>query len=191
MKDIEIEIQVNIEKPEALMDFLRKNAEFKSERRQVDRYFTPAHRDFTAVRPVNEWLRLREADGLFSLNYKNWHRDENGMSHYCDEYEIKIENLETAGKIFNALDFRPVVTVDKIRKAWIYKKYKITLDAVRDVGDFVEIEYINGGEDVEPAEITGEMVEFLKSIDCGKIRRNYQGYAFRALFPGEAKDEEI
>ncbi len=192
MKDIEIEIQVSIEKPEVLVKFLQEKAEFKSEKRQIDEYFTPAHRDFTAQRPINEWLRLRDSGGSYSLNYKNWHRDEKGMSHYCDEYETKIEDFGKAKKILGALNFKPVVIVDKNRKTWIYKNYKITLDSVKNVGDFVEVEYINKeGEEVEPARITEEMIDFLKSVGCGKIKRNYQGYAFLALFPQEAKDEEV
>jgi len=34
------------------------------------------------------------------------------------------------------------------------------------------------------------MVNFLKSIGCGKIERNYVGYLFQLLFPEEVKFEE-
>ena len=34
---------------------------------------------------------------------------------------------------------------------------------------------------------TDEMVEFLKSLGCGKIERDYVGYPFKLLFPGEVK----
>lgn len=46
MKDIEIEIQVRIENNGVLLEFLHKNGEFKSEKRQIDEYFSPAHRNF-------------------------------------------------------------------------------------------------------------------------------------------------
>ena len=64
MNNIEIEIQVNIENSKPLIEFLEKNAEFKLEEHQIDEYFSPAHRDFVAVRPVNEWLRLRNSKNL-------------------------------------------------------------------------------------------------------------------------------
>lgn len=102
-KDIEIEIQVNVEHSKPLIEFLEKNGNFQSEKRQIDEYFSPAHRDFLSVRPVAEWLRLRDDEGKYSLNYKNWHFDKNGKSHYCDEFETKLENIEPAKKIFRPL----------------------------------------------------------------------------------------
>jgi len=185
MENTEIEIQVKIEKSQALLDFLEKNAEFKAQKRQIDEYFTPAHHDFTAVRPIKEWLRLRDAEGNYSVNYKNWHFDDQGKSHYCDEYETKIENLDKIKKILTALNFKSLSIVDKTRKTWLYKDYEIAVDSVKNLGDFVEIEYKGKEKSVKPKKITEEMIAFLKQIDCGKIERNYLGYPFQLLFPNE------
>lgn len=189
MDNIEVEITVNIEHSKPLIEFLKKNAELKSEERQIDEYFSPAHRDFIKVRPVKEWLRLRDENGKYSINYKNWHYNEQGKSFYCDEYESKIENLDKVKKILENLDFKFLVKVDKVRKTWIYKDYEIDLDSVKELGDFVEIEYI-GKEEVDPKKTTEEMVDFLKNLGCGKIKRDYIGYPFRLLFPDEVKFEE-
>lgn len=187
-KNIEIEIQVNVEKSGPLLEFLGKNAVFQSEKRQMDEYFSPAHRDFLSIRPVEEWFRLREAEGRCSLNYKRWHYDESGKSHYCDEFETKLDDLNSVKKILAALDFKPLVVVEKTRKIWNYKDYEIAVDAVKNLGDFVEIEYI-GQNEADPAKITEEMIGFLKEIGVGKITRNYVGYPFLMLFPEEAKYE--
>lgn len=189
MTDVEIEIQVNIENNKSLLAFLEKNADFKSEKHQIDRYFSPTHRSFTEVRPIREWLRLRDSGGKYFITYKNWHYDESDKSHYCDEYETKIENLDQLKKILDVLDFKFVVEVDKLRKTWTYKDYEVAVDSVKSLGDFVEIEYI-GKEEVDPKKITEEMINFLKSIGCGKIKRNYVGYPFQLLFPEEVKYEE-
>ncbi|MDD5569493.1 MAG: class IV adenylate cyclase [Candidatus Pacebacteria bacterium] len=191
MKDIEIEIQVNIENSEPLLAFLEKNADFQKENHQSDEYFSPAHRDFTENRPIKEWLRLRDSDGKYSINYKNWHFDENGRSQYCDEYETEVNDLNQIRNIFKALNFKPLVAVDKTRKTWIYKNYEIDIDSVKGLGDFVEIEYIGKGEGADPKKITDEMVDFLKNIACGKVKRNYVGYPFQLLFPGETNYEEV
>ncbi|TRZ64735.1 MAG: class IV adenylate cyclase [Spirochaetia bacterium] len=187
--NIEIEIQVNVENPKPLIEFLEKSGNFQSEKHQVDEYFSPAHRDFLGVRPAKEWLRLRDADGKYSINYKNWHFDENGKSHHCDEFETKIESIDQARKIFSALNFKSLVVVDKLRKIWAYKDYEVATDSVRSLGDFVEIEYIGKDESIDPKKVTEEMVEFLKKVGCGKITRNYVGYPFLMLFPEEAKYE--
>jgi len=190
MKDIEIEITVNIENSKPLIEFLEKNAEFKKEKHQVDEYFSPAHRNFIEVRPVKEWLRLRNEDGKYSINYKNWHYDDDPeRSSYCDEYETKIEGLDKIKKILEALDLKSLVKIDKTRKTWIYKDYEIDVDSVQELGNFVEIEYI-GKEKVDPKKKTDEMINFIKKLGCGKIKRDYIGYPFRLLFPNEAKWEE-
>ena len=189
-KNIEIEIQVNVENVQPLIEFLKANGDFQAEKHQLDEYFSPAHRDFIAVRPVAEWLRLRDADGKYSINYKNWHFDESGKSHYCDEFETKIEDINKIRNIFSVLNFKPLVTVDKLRKIWTYKDYEIDVDFVKGLGDFVEIEYIGKDENVEPKKITEEMINFIKEVGCGKIKRNYVGYPFQLLFPNEVKFEE-
>ena len=189
MKDIEIEIQVKVKNDKPLLDFLHKNGQFQSEKHQVDEYFSPAHKDFLSVRPVKEWLRLRDADGKYSINYKNWHYDDKGKSHYCDEYETEIEDLDTLKKILDSLNFKSLVIVDKVRRIWVYKDYEIGIDSVKDLGNFIEIEYVGKAEKVEPEKITAEMMNFLKEVGCGKVERNYVGYPFQLLFGDEVKFE--
>jgi adenylate cyclase class 2 len=188
MNDIEIEIQVKIERTKPLLIFLRENGRFQGQKRQIDEYFSPPHRDFLAIRPTKEWLRLRSAERKCSINYKNWHYDDKGKSHYCDEYESGIEDIRKFKKILGALNFKSVVAVDKVRKIWTYKDYEIGIDSVRNLGDFIEIEYI-GKKKVDADKTTAEMISFLKKIGCGKIERNYVGYPFQLLFKDEVKFE--
>ncbi len=190
MQNIEIEIQVNIENSKPLLDFLEKNARFVSEKCQIDEYFVPAHRNFIDIRPVKEWLRLRNNDDKYSINYKNWHFNTDGKSEFCDEYESVIESLDQVKNILRILDFKPLVQVEKLRKIWKYKNYEIAVDTVKNLGDFVEIEYIGDKENVDPVAITETMISFLKKQDCGIIKRNYVGYPFQLLFPNEIEYEE-
>jgi adenylate cyclase, class 2 len=189
--DREIEIQVQIEKSKDLKSFLKKNAKFIGEEHQVDKYFSPKHRDFLKVRPIVEWLRLRESSGKLSINYKNWHVDKSGRTHFCDEYETLIGSIDQLEKIFAPLDIKQITVVDKLRKIYLYKDYEISLDSIKGLGDFVEIEYKGKSAKVGPSKITKEMVKFLKDLNCGKISRNYVGYPFQLLFPNEVKVEEV
>lgn len=185
--NIEIEIQVKVEKLKPLMRFLKAKADFQGEKHQIDEYFSPIHKDFLRVRPVSEWLRLRSAGGQFSINYKNWHREKDGKSYYCDEFETKIGSAEVAKNILSALNFRPITAVDKLRKIYTYKDYEVAIDSVKDLGDFVEIEYVGKNSKADPKKITSEMIDFLKRIGCGEIKINYGGYPYLLLFPKEAK----
>lgn len=190
MKDTEIEIQVNIENIKPLIDFLDKNADFQKEICQTDEYFSPKGKKFIKHRPVKEWLRLRNSDGTYYINYKNYYYDKNGKSVYCDEYETKLEDIDKLNKIFKALNYESLVIVDKTRKVWTYKDYEISIDSVKNLGDFVEIEYINKNKKQDPKRITDKMVSFLKDIGCGRIKRNYVGYPFQLMFSEEVKFEE-
>lgn len=192
MKNKEIEIQVNIENIEPLLNLLGKDGVFKYENRQIDEYFTPPHKNFVETFPCKEWLRLRNSDGKYSINYKNWYYDENGKSmSYCEERETKIEDIEQIKDIFKFLDFKPLVVVDKIRKVWNYKNYEIAVDKVQGLGDYVEMEYIGQEEEADPTEVIKEMKNFLKSLNLGKIILNTVGYPYQLLFPDKVKYEEL
>jgi len=188
--NIEIEIQVNIENVQPLLSFLETEGTFKHEIRQVDEYFSPAHDDFLALRPVSRWLRIRQTEKGNSLNYKNWYFDEAGKSsNYCDEFETKIEDVAATKKILEALNFKNIVIVDKTRKIWEFEDFEIAIDSVKDLGNFVEIEYIGKDENIDPKKVTKEMITFLKSLEVGKITRNHVGYPFLMLFPDEVEYE--
>lgn len=190
-KDIEIEIQVQVQKIKELVAFLKKNAEFVGEFRQIDSYFTPVHKDFTKTRPIKEWLRLRESSGKYSINYKNWHYGKDGRSHFADEYETLIGDIDQFNKIFKALNLKKITVVDKKRKIWLYKNYEIALDSIKGLGNFVEIEYKGKIVNKKPHDITKDMIEFLNKFNVGEISRNFVGYPFQLMFPDEVEFEKL
>lgn len=191
MKDIEIEVQLRVESTDKLIAFLEAEADFTGEAYQKDEYCVPAHRDFVAVKPVREWLRLRESNKGSSVNYKNWHYDNDGRSTHCDEYETPVSDIDQMRKIFKAVDIKPLITVEKKRKTYRYKDYEVALDEITGLGSFVEVEYKGEDQTVVPQEVTAGMIAWLKEIDCGKIERNYVGYPFMLLYPDEVTFEEV
>jgi adenylate cyclase, class 2 len=177
---MEIELKVTIEYVQPLLSLLEKEGSFSYEDHQIDYYYVPAHRNFLAEKPIKEWLRLRDSNGTFYITYKKRYYNADGTSNHADEHEVEIKNLETGKKIFEVLNFVPIITVDKIRKAWRYKEYEICVDKVADLGDFVEIEY-KGTRMVEPNAETDEMMKFLEGLNCGKIVRPRKGYPWMLL----------
>lgn len=187
MTDKEIEIQVQVDNIGPLLEFLKANGKFQAKHHQIDEYFTPSHRNFLGVRPAVEWLRLRDSNGIFSTTYKNWHVDQDGKTQYADEYETKVDSLEQLRKIFTVINIKPLITVNKERDIWMYKDYEVAIDRIKCLGDFVEIEYKGVSHEIDPKKITSEMVNFLKDLGCGTIKRNYVGYPFMLLYPEEVK----
>lgn len=189
MNDIEIELQLKIEHTESLRQFLKEKADFIHDVIQIDTYYIPEHRNFLAVDPVEEWLRLREQGDRYSITCKNWHFDQDGKSHYCDEYETDIGSKEQLSKIFNVLNMKIVATVNKKRSIWNYEDFEIALDQVKGLGDFLEIEY--KGKDTDVLQVRNTMLNFIKRFDCGKIYANNRGYPFMILFPERVELEEL
>lgn len=176
---MEIEIKVKVENIRPLLTFLEEKGKFKYTHNQIDEYYTPAHRNFVDVNPIEEWLRLRNSNGKFFITYKKHYYEEDGRSHYADEFESAIDNLEQMNNIFKVLNFKYLITVDKNRSSWNYNDYEISLDSVKELGEFVEVEY--KGKDANPKEITDQMMQFLMELECGNLERNFKGYPYLLL----------
>jgi len=188
--DKEIEIQVEVGKIKPLLDFLKKKAKLIGETSQIDRYFTPKHRDFLEKYPTEEWLRLRDAGGKFTINYKHWKYDSSDRGLFADEFESVIENIDQLEKIFASLDMKEVTTIHKIsRQTWVYKDYEIVLDKIKNLGEFIEIEYCGNNKKLDYKKINAEMIKFLKDLGCGKVTQNHSGYPYMMLFPDKVKYE--
>lgn len=190
MKDTEIEIQVKVARTKKLLEFLNSSAKLVGSFQQIDEYYTPKHRVFTKIRPVKEWLRLRKSEQGASITYKNWKYNKSGKSWHCDEYETEVKNLKQMKSIFAVLNFKLLCTVNKKRTIWKHKNYEISLDKVRGLGSFIEMEY-KGKKNIKVTHAVSEMINFLKELSCGKIQRNNGGYPFMLMFPKEVKFEEL
>jgi len=182
VSDIEIEIKVKVAHADRLEAYLGKHGTPTGEGDQKDDYYTPAHRNFMDKNPVEEWFRIRGTDSG-KLTYKRWHFDEAGHSNYCDEYESGVDDVGQMRKILAALNFEFLVTVEKHRRTWMWGDYEVAIDAVANLGDFVEVEYKGTAVGADPAKITRDMVEFLKSAGCTDIQRSHSGYPFALLHP--------
>ena len=71
--------------------------------------------------------------------------------------------MEAIRRLLEALDFTPLVTVDKTREEWKLTEIEIVFDHVVDAGDFVEFEFKGDAENVGDA--TTRLEEFIASLD--------------------------
>lgn len=138
--DIETEIKIRISK-DVFKDielFMKANAKFLKESKQIDTYYQPTYRKFLkdGEETINEWLRIGIRGNKKILNYKNWHDNM-----YCDEYEVEIDDENNLDKIFKILGLEEIAVVNKVRNTYLYlNKYEIALDYVKELGYFIEIE---------------------------------------------------
>ena len=128
--DIETEIKIALTEKEFrnLAILLKDKAQYQGEMLQSDTYFATR-------KNKQEYLRIGRRGNKNILTYKA-KREKN-----CEELEVELDDGETLGKIFTALNFEQIGVVEKVRQTYLYlNKYEIVLDQVKNVGYFIEIE---------------------------------------------------
>lgn len=175
MRYIEVEKKFALPNPDALKATLDALGGKPSEpTRQVDAYYNAPHRDFLAPQAISEWLRVRTEDRGASLNFKRWHPIDALVKTHADEYETTVSDVEAVRRLLEALDFTPLVTVDKTREEWQLPDVEVVFDHVIDAGDFVEFEFKGDATDVEDA--TARLESFIDSlgVELGEpVNRGY------------------
>lgn len=126
---------------------------------QKDVYYTPAHKNFLDAKPISEWLRLRKTASEITINYKNWgnHNGNNKIS--CKEIEVGIDDLNGMLQIFEALELKEIIVVEKNRNSWKYKDIIISIDEITNLGDYIELEFASNLFEDE-----NESLEYIKDV---------------------------
>lgn len=120
--------------------------------RQVDTYFDAPHRDFAET---DEAVRLRRescaGEERSLLAYKGPLVE--AASKTREEHETTVADGDEARAIAEALGFTVAATVGKDREVYALDGYTVTLDAVDDLGEFVEVETTVDRADDDPIDI--------------------------------------
>lgn len=180
MQNIEVELKFLLNNGNKLKEKLNAIAvPGKVDEYQKDAYFVPAHRDFLNVKPIAEWIRLRQSPKGTSINYKNWLYNGWEKAVACDEFETKLESFDQMEQILLRLDFKQIIIVEKKRTTRQYGKAEIALDEVTDLWTYIEIEAKGEFENKESAiEYVYQIAQELEA-DLGE--QDFRGYPYRLL----------
>ncbi|MFB6171790.1 MAG: class IV adenylate cyclase [Haloarculaceae archaeon] len=144
---------------------------------QVDTYYDAPHRDFAET---DEALRLRretdlDADATTTrITYKGPLVDAQSKTRH--EAETAVEDGAAIAAVLDGLGFQPAATVEKERDRYRLDGYTVTLDAVADLGEFVEVEREAADEDVDEAREGAFAVLRSLGLDpAAQIRTSYLG----------------
>lgn len=177
--NLEIEIKIQLDKNTFfnVKEKVKKLAKFEKISHQIDEYFTPVHRNFVAPEFPFEWLSIRKRGEKVILAYKHYYPENVELTTHCDEFETEIENPDQLEKIFSALNFKKLVTVEKEREIYTYKdEFEIALDIVKELGYFIEVEAMKNFGSIEA---TREKVfEFAKNLGLDISKTDKRGYPF-------------
>jgi adenylate cyclase class 2 len=144
---------------------------------QVDTYYNAPHRDFLEPESVSEWLRVRRQDRGASLNYKRWLPLDAPVKTHCDEYETPIDDAEALTRTLTALDFTPMITVEKRRQEWRMDgdvPVLVAIDTIDALGTFVEFEF--KGDAGTTDEAIEQLDRFVASLELPLGERVHRGY---------------
>ncbi|MDD1705736.1 MAG: class IV adenylate cyclase [Methanoregulaceae archaeon] len=103
---------------------------------EKDIYYNAPHRDFGTT---DEALRLRYAGGTCILTYKGKKMQEYRLK-AREELNCGVESGEMMELILRRLGFLRVAEVEKWREYYSYRGATVSLDEVKGLGSFVEIE---------------------------------------------------
>lgn len=108
--------------------------------RQVDTYYNAPDRDFATT---DEALRIRrehpsDADSVAAVTYKGPLVESESKTR--EEAETHVADADAMAAILDGLGYEPAATVEKDRERYAIDEYTVTLDAVDDLGEFVEVE---------------------------------------------------
>ncbi|MCP4354247.1 MAG: CYTH domain-containing protein [Proteobacteria bacterium] len=161
--NIEIERKFEIQNKEQLVNWLDEHSGFVSENSQEDILF---EQEDLSDRKI---LRLRKENSKQILTFKELiFKDDN--FHHCDELEaeFKKDNLEEIFKIIsiaadkdiaeikkeidiisnlekslNSHGFKSTYIINKVRRNYKYDSIQLSLDVVKNLGTFIELEHLN------------------------------------------------
>jgi adenylate cyclase class 2 len=138
LKEIEACYKIDIKQAEKLRNKLKKY--FKKKITETDVYFFPPHRDFLTTKNGKENLRVRDAETKKELTYKKVFYNNYDYSHSIEK-NIPLSDTKEAIELLKMLGFREHLTVQKKRELFENNKFIITIDNVKNLGHFAEIEH--------------------------------------------------
>lgn len=163
---LEIEIKCYVDSPAEVESLLKTiGAEFVESRSESDIYFNHPSRDFAET---DEAFRIRRVNNDCKITYKGPKVSRNTKARI--EHETTVGDFESIRSIISSLGFIESGVIEKERKIFVLGEAEISIDDVKGLGVFVEIERI--GELKE--EIEKELFEIASKLGLVRFeRRSY------------------
>jgi len=156
-KEIEVKFKITTKQKQQIIKDLKNIGKFEKTSHLIDTYYIPYYKDFELNGETIECLRIREDKKGIVLAYKKIHKEHTPV--YCDEFETSIENKENLEKILFAIGFSVQMIIDKTRESYSYQNFEFDFDSVKNLGEFMEIEWKN--TELENAD-TSKIFDFVK-----------------------------
>ncbi len=166
MLEIEIKAPGNLDEVKEKLRNL--DAKRIGQKTQKDIYYQAPHRDFIET---DEALRIRQENGEIYLTYKGPKIDDETKTRR--EIEIELKSLDKMDSILESLGFKKSMGVEKQRQLYSIEEYKIALDNVEGLGEFIEIETMTDTKDGYEEKKEKALDILKKLVDSETITKSY------------------
>lgn len=193
--EIEIKIQISEDHEQLLAKWLTQNAIELKTIHHVEHYLNNPNSSFIFISENNykdarDFLRIRFSDKEDSICFKHWHEDSitKKLTH-CDEYETKIADGKIMLDLLRSIGYTDDVIIDKVRTVYKLPDFEISVDKVKELGKFVEIELL---KDVNVVSDGLKMInKLLLDIGIKHFKKMDRGYVSMIWNPDYNFGEEI
>ena len=167
---IEVESKAKIINPERFRVLAQKIGRYKGKERKVDDYYSL---ESESSYPKKS-LRIRKKSGFYMINFKQRISYKLGV-HAKKETEFKVSDVAGFVRLIHDFGFKKWLTKEKYTELYEIKRhFNIELNHVKNLGWFVEVEYLCNGKGTEKAR--KEVLDALKKLGLRQKDIVKEGY---------------
>mgnify|MGYP000719328788 CR=1 FL=1 len=167
--EFELKAPAPLSKVEAKLREL--GASLKAVEREVDIYFQHPCRDFASM---DEALRLRRRGGVFLLTYKGPKLEGGGRCKARPEVEVSVSSFEGVLELLSSLGFKEVAEIRKERSMYELPGFRVYLDRVEGLGEFVEVECVTDSSKLR--EVESSVLKLAEELGVDVSRATIKSY---------------
>lgn len=164
MSWFEIEAKTKIKDLKAIKKSLKKFAIYHKKEIKIDSYYTLEN--YKKAYPKKS-LRIRKKGNNRIVNFKHWIDYKNGI-HIKKEIEFTTANFKKFLSLLKEFGFKKWITKTKECYIYKYRKSTIELNKVKNLGWFIEIEYLCSKNEIPKA------IREIKSISKKLNLKNFE-----------------
>jgi len=164
---MEIEIRAEVNNLDSVgKKIIEMGGELKCKKHQIDIYFG----EICLFEKIGYsfLIRVRDEGNKKFFTYKGARTKRDGI---WEEYEFQIKKTDDAIKMLSEMGMEKIITVNKERKEYSLNDFTICLDSIENLGNFIEIEYVN--EKAVGKEKMKEIIKLLGVKDDNIIHKGY------------------
>jgi len=185
--EVETKVKIDDDKVNEFRDKIKKIAVFVKKGRKQDDYFAIRRRIKSAY--PKKAFRIRASKDEFEVNFKKWLK-----KYWTDdivvkqEFEFKLKGkdaVEDLLELFRDLGFKEWMKKTKDNETYAYKKDKrlsIEINNVKNLGYFIEMEYLSKMSELEKAR--KKIREVLKILKINPEQIDNTGYTKMLWYKG-------